>query len=69
MDINIIIFVVLLFIPVYLMGIVSNNKLMTFLLAGSLIIIAMVFAGGKYIFFDVLGIGAALFLAFLEADE
>jgi len=69
MDISIIIFVVLLFIPVYLMGIVSNNKLMTFFLAASLIVIVMVFAGKKYIFFDVLGIGIALFLGFLETDE
>jgi len=69
MDVNIILFVVILFIPIYLMGIVSNNKMMTLVLATSLLIISMIFAGKKYIFFDVLGVGVALFLAFIETDE
>ncbi len=69
MDISIIVVVFLLFIPVYLMGIVSNNKSLIIFLAIITVLVAMVFAGPKYIFFDVMGVGIALYFAFQHVDE
>jgi len=69
MDINIILIAIMLFIPVYLLGIVSNSKLFTTILAVVLLVFVMFIAGQKYIYFDVVGVGLALLFAFLEIDE
>ena len=69
MDASVLLMAILLFIPVYLLGIVSNNRLFTMILAGILIVLAMIFAGEKYIYFDVLGIGMAIYFAFEEIDD
>ncbi len=69
MDISVILIAILLFIPVYLMGFVSNSKLLTVILALILLMIVMFLAGEKYIYFDVVGIGAAIYFAFLEINE
>lgn len=69
MDVNIILLAVLLFIPVYLMGIVSNNRIFTLILAGILVMLVMLFAGEKYMFFDVMGIGGAIYFAFMEIND
>ncbi len=69
MDISILVLAVLLFIPVYLMGIVSNNKILTLTLAGGLILVVMAYAGEKYMYFDVMGIGIAIYFAFQEIDR
>ncbi len=64
MDMSVIMIAFLLFIPIYLMGIVSNNKALTIILASILIIVVIIFAGEKYVYFDVLGICIALYFAF-----
>jgi len=69
MDVSVLMMAVLLFIPVYLIGIVSNNRMMTLILAGALILVVMVYAGEKYVYFDVIGIGVAIYFAFEEIDE
>ncbi len=69
MDANIILTAILLFIPVYLMGIVSNSRFFTTILAAALVVVVMFIAGEKYIYFDVIGIGVALLFAFLEINE
>ncbi|NOX14448.1 MAG: hypothetical protein GXP61_00125 [Epsilonproteobacteria bacterium] len=69
MDIGVIMIVILLFIPIYLMGIVSNSRVLTVILASILVGLVVVFAGEKYIYFDVLGIGVALFFAFLHTSK
>jgi len=69
MDISVILVAVLLFIPVYLMGFVSNNKILTIILAVALLAIVMIFAGEKYLYFDIMGIGIALYFAFINIDK
>ena len=69
MDMNILLIAVILFIPVYLLGIVSNSKLFTTILAVVLLMFVMFIAGEKYIYFDVVGVGVALIFAFLEINE
>lgn len=69
MDVDIILIAIMLFIPVYLLGIVSNSKLFTTILAVVLLFLVMFFAGQKYIYFDILGVGLALLFAFWEINE
>jgi len=69
MDINLVLIAIMLFIPVYLLGIVSNSRLFTTILAAILLVFVMFIAGEKYIYFDVLGVGVALLFAFLEINE
>jgi len=69
MDTNIVLIAIILFMPVYLLGIVSNSKLFTTILAAVLVVFVMFIAGEKYIYFDVLGVGVALLFAFLEINE
>ena len=69
MDINLVLIAIMLFIPVYLLGIVSNSRLFTTILAAVLLVFVMFIAGEKYIYFDVLGVGVALLFAFLEINE
>jgi len=69
MDTNIVLIAIILFMPVYLLGIVSNSKLFTTILAAVLVVFVMFIAGQKYIYFDVLGVGVALLFAFLEINE
>ncbi len=69
MDTGVLMMAVLMFIPIYLMGIVSNSRILTLILAGALVVVVMVYAGEKYIYFDVVGIGTALFFAFQKIDK
>ncbi len=69
MDMNVVLIAIILFIPVYLLGIVSNSKLFTTILAVVLLVFVMFIAGEKYIYFDVIGVGVAIIFAFLEINE
>jgi len=69
MDINLVLIAMILFIPIYLLGIVSNSRLFTVILAMVLLILVMFIVGEKYIYFDILGIGFALLFAFREINK
>ncbi|MFK5881382.1 MAG: hypothetical protein QM482_04125 [Sulfurospirillum sp.] len=69
MDISVFLIAFLFFIPLYLIGIVSDSKPLTIFLAIIAVLIAMFFGGEKYMYFDVMAIGIAIFFAFLKIDR
>ena len=65
------IFIMLLIvaIPVYVVGVTSNNKKITIIVSVVMVAIAAATGSPQYFLIDLVGIGLALYLAVLQIDK
>ena len=66
---GILIMLLIVALPVYVVGVTSNNKKTTIIVSAVMVAIAAMTGSPQYFLIDLISIGLALYLAILQIDK